>query len=357
MKIKHILALLLALSLLFLAACGGDPDPDPEPTPEPTPVASPELTPEPTPDVYMGYRNPLTGEHITEDISHQRPFAVLLDNLQAALPHNGISQADIIYEMPVEGGITRLLAVFQDIEGAGEIGPVRSARSYFLDVVQGHDAIFVHAGGSPQAYAAIHGNGINNIDGVNGSGREFFRDPERASRAGSEHSMMTTDELLLSNVDGYGYRREHQGGFSTGLAFLDDLTLDGQPAQDVTVRFSNYKTGQFVFNPMSGRYYVNQYGEPMIDGITEQQLSVTNVIVLFASFQVLDGDGRLGADLGLGGAGYFFSGGEAVPILWTKGSMNAPFFFSHTNGHPLELAVGTTYVNVVNSNTGEVTFR
>lgn len=358
MKIKRLLALLLALSFLFLAACSSTPDPDPVPTPTPTPTPEATPEPEPEPEVWAGPRNPLTGEPVYESISHLRPWAVLLDNLRAALPHNGISQADIIYEMPVEGGITRILAVFQDISDVGEIGPVRSARSYFLDAVQGHDAIFVHAGGSPQAYADIRGRGIPNIDGVLGSGREFYRDPERARRAGSEHSMMTTDELLLDNIERHGFRQEHEPGFSTGLAFrLDGESPDGLPGTEVTVRFSNYKTGVFVFDEASGRYYVSQYGEPMMDGAIDEQLSVVNVLVLFANFRVLDGEGRLGTDLNLGGEGYFFTGGYALPILWEKNGHTAPFRFTLTDGSPLELSVGNTYVNIVNSNTGELRFN
>jgi len=360
MKTKRLLALLLALSLLLFSACRRAPEPEPVPTPEPTPEASPEPTPEPAPGpvIWTGPRNPLTGEPVMEDISQFRPWAILLDNLRAALPHNGISQADMIYEMPVEGGITRLLVMFQDIRDVGEIGPVRSARSYFLDAVQGHDAIFVHAGGSPQAYADIRGRGVPNIDGVMGTGREFFRDPERSRRAGSEHSMMTTDELLLANIERHNFRLEHEADFSTGLAFRleDDVTMGGLPGRDVTVRFSNYKTGEFAFDETSGRYYVSQYGAPMIDGVTEEQLSVANVIVLFASFSAADGQGRLTVDLNRGGEGYFFTGGYALPILWEKGGHTAPFLFRLTNGYPLELSVGNTYVNIINTNTGELTF-
>ena len=352
MNIKRFGALALVFLLLFLSACGRteeEPEPTPEPTAEPTSTQPPELPPEPE----LGYYNPLTGETVDEDISHMRPWAVQLNNIRVALPQNGIGQADIIYEMPVEGGITRMLAVFQDIRGVGEIGPVRSARSYFLDAVQGHDAIFVHAGGSPQAYADIRNRGIPNIDGVLGSGREFYRDPERSRRAGSEHSMMTTDELLA----GHSFRYEHEPGFSAGLAFLDDATPDGQPATNLTVRFSNYKTGGFAFDEASGRYYVSQHGAPMMDGAADVQLSVMNVLVLFANFRSVDGEGRLGVDLNLGGEGYFISGGYAIPIRWEKNGFTAPFLFNHVNGHPLELSVGNTYVNVISTTTGEFTFN
>ena len=356
MNDKRFGALVLVFLLLFLAACGrGEPEPVYTPEPEPTPTSVETPAPTPTPDARP--RNPLTGELVDEDISQMRPWAVLLNNIQRALPQDGIGRADIIYEMPVEGGITRILALFQDIEGVGVIGPVRSARHYFLDIVQGHDAIFVHAGGSPQAYAEIRGRGVPNIDGVLGSGREFYRDQERGSRAGFEHSLMTTDELLLEHVDNFGYRREHEPGFSTRLAFVDDGTpKDGQAAREVSVRFSNVKTGVFTLDQATGLYRVSQFGEPHIDGVTEAQLQVANVLVLWASFRAIDDEGRLGVDLNQGGEGYFISGGQAVPIRWTKGGYTMPFVFSHMDGSPLELTVGQSYVNIVNSNTGEVTF-
>ncbi|MCL2563524.1 MAG: DUF3048 domain-containing protein [Oscillospiraceae bacterium] len=352
MTIKRFWAAALLFLVLFLVACGGAEE-ESSPTPESTPVPTPVVTPEPEPE---DYRNPLTGELTETDISRQRPWAVLLNNIRVALPQNGIGQADIIYEMPVEGGITRILAVFQDIEGVGEIGPVRSARHYFLDLVQAHDAIFVFAGGSNQAYTDIRERGIARIDGVHGSGVEFFRDPERIRRAAFEHSLMTTGDLLLENVGRYDYRREHGPGFGTGLRFAEDGTpAGGEAAYEVSVRFSNVKTGVFTFDEDTGLYRVSQFGQPHIDGNTDEQIEVANVLVLFASFRVMDNEGRLDVDLNLGGEGYFISGGRAVPIRWSKGGYDAPFVYTLMDGSPLELTIGRTYVNIVNVNTGEVT--
>jgi len=349
---KRFLVLALAFLMLFFVACG-DAEEEVEPTPEPTVTQTqPPAVSAPEPD-----RNPLTGELTDTDISQTRPWAVLLNNIRVALPQNGIGQADIIYELPVEGGITRILAMFQDIEGVGEIGPVRSARHYFTDLVLGHDAIFVHAGGSPRTYYAIRDRGVDNVDGVNGTGIEFYRDRARISRAGYEHSMMTTDALLLEHIDSYGYRREHRPGFQTGLAFREDGTFaDDRAADVVSVRVSNVKTGVFDFDAATDLYAVSQYGEPHVDGVTDEQLKVTNVLVLFADFRVMDNEGRLDVDFRLGGEGYYITGGRAVPIRWSKGGYDAPFLYTLMDGAPLELRVGRTYVNIVNESTGEVTF-
>lgn len=352
---------LLVLSLFFLVACSGTEEPEPEPTPEPvveTPAPTPEPTPEPTPIIEEGYRNPLTGELTTRDISQYRPFAVQINNLQPALPQYGISQADIIYEFPVESGITRLMALFQDIEEVGEIGPVRSARTYFLDAVQGHNAIYVHAGGSADSIDAIWARNVSSINGVDGSGREFFRCPQRRQRVSLEHTMMTTSELLLEHVDSYPFSRQHEPGFSNGLTFVEDGTPEGgTSAQEISVRFSDFKTGVFEFDADTGQYLVSQYGAPHMDGLADKQLSVTNVLVLFSSFRVMDTDARLIVDLSLGGEGYFFSGGQGIPIRWTKTTHDAPFVYTLENGQPLEFGIGQSYINVVNSNMGSVTFH
>lgn len=355
---KIAFVLLLALPMLFLVACGREVVEEPvlEPVETPTITYEPEEEIEPEPEPWTGPRNPLTYLPVEEDISQNRPFAMVINNLQQALPQHGLRYADMIYEVPVEGGITRLLAIFQDLEGVGEIGPIRSAREYMLDISQGHDALFVHAGGSPGAYNAIRGRGIPNIDGVMGTGREFQRDAERSRRFGQEHALFTTEELILNNIDSFHFRREHNDDFSTGLQFAENaIPENGVEAQHVSVFFSNHKTGIFVFDEEQGTYAVSQYGNPHIDGITGEQLQVTNVLVLFASFRSIDNEGRLAVDFSTGGRGYYITGGVKVPILWEKPAHTAAFTYTLEDGTALVLNMGRTWVNIVNSNTGNVT--
>ena len=185
MTVKRMGALLLAAALSAALTSCGKPAEDPGSgsggeisSQEPSVSVIAPIDPEPEP-VYP-YHNPLTGEGLEEDISGQRPFAVMLNNLSKALPQLGVSQADVIYEIVAEGGITRMLAVFQDIEGVGDLGSVRSARDYYVSLACGHDAIYVHAGGSPQAYDALQGWGMSYIDFVNGPyGDMCWRDPGR----------------------------------------------------------------------------------------------------------------------------------------------------------------------------------
>ena len=174
--------LLAGLLLLPLAACGKkDPGAvSSAPPDEPAVSVIVPVEPEPQPEPKFPYTNPLTGEGLNEDISGKRPIAVMFNNLRKALPQIGIAQADVIYEIVAEGGITRMMGVFQNLEGVGDLGSIRSARDYYVSLALGHDAIYIHAGGSPQAYDAFDSWGITHIDFVNGPyGKMCWRDPDR----------------------------------------------------------------------------------------------------------------------------------------------------------------------------------
>lgn len=344
-----ICTILLLGGVALLAGCGSTSEYAHKSEPK-LPVTVEEPEPEPEDEMIDDRpRNPLTGEPMEYDLEGQRPFAVVLDNIRPALPHMGISHADIIYELPVEGGITRMVAVFSDLSDVSEIGPVRSARHYQVDIAQGHDAIFIHAGGSPQAYSAIRNRPAAAIDGVMGSGREFYRDPERRRRA-YEHSMMTSGELIWDNLHHYNFRQTHEDGFSQNFTFIEDGTPQGgQTANSVAVSFSAAKSTLFEFNNETNRYYVSQFGAPYIDGATEEQTAVINVLVLFAHFSVLDGEGRLGVEFNTGGEGYFINGGRAIPIRWSKDSYTSPFVYTLENGEPLELGIGRSFISIIQS--------
>jgi hypothetical protein len=319
--------------------------PTPSPLPPISPSPEPSAPPEPTP--YDGPRNPLTGMPSDGDISSRRPIAVILNNRQIAQPQHGISNADIIYEAPVEGGITRMLAVYQDISDAGVVGSVRSARNCFIDLAQGHDAVLIHAGGSPQAYTAIINRGITSIDGVNGGRQQiFYRDQDRRKKMGYEHSLMTSSELIAEHFPTYKLRLDHSDGYEYGMIFADDGTpAGGTPAAELTVAFSAAKTTSFSLNPADGKYLVSQYKKAYTDGNDGSQLSVTNIIVLETSISLISGDseGRLNVRLTGSGSGYLACGGKLVEIGWQKDDAQSPFMLTQKDGTPLTLGCGQSY--------------
>ena len=343
------LLLAAAMALGVLAGCGKGGGDGAE-------TFSPPVAPEST-EPAVQYENPLTGLPIDEAWVDARPVAIMLNNLKAALPQQGNSQADIIYEVPAEGGITRMLAVYQTVEGVDTIGSIRSARPYYLELALGHDALFIHAGGSEDAYSDIRAWKVDAFDSVRGpyAGKEpgsnmMWRDPDRRATMAYEHTMVTTGEAVYQYLPD-STRLEHEAGYSCGLTFADDGTpAGGTAAETITVPFSTYKTGVFTYDADSGTYLAEEYGKAYIDGNTGEQIAVTNVLILKTSCN-LTGDslGHITVDL-TGGSGYYACGGQVIPIRWSKADRNSPIVYTTEDGESLTLGRGKTYVNIIPSN-------
>ena len=213
---KRIFALLLVLCI-FLCACGKEEENEDSTTEvvasevveessvavvEESSVAE-ESSSEIIEEEENVIRHPLTGE-VLDEVWTGRATAVMINNLIDALPQYGISEADIIYEIETEGGITRLLAIFSDLTDVGSIGPVRSARTFYNSVATSFDAPLIHCGGSGAALNAQYvdnGEQISNwahIDQMY-NGQYFFRDTDRYDYQGYawEHTLFTTGDMLL----------------------------------------------------------------------------------------------------------------------------------------------------------------
>ncbi len=355
---KRIICLLLtAVLALSLCACsGGKNDPEPTQTAEPsaTVTLEPSETPQPSeePSPEPAFRGPLTGLPMDEALAGQKPVAVMLNNIKAAMPQQGNSRADIIYEVLAEGGITRMLGVYEDIASVGYIGSVRSARLYYLELALGHDAAFVHAGGSPEFYEYREKWGLTTADGVkgyySGSGL-FWRDRERIAGHyyAYEHSLLTSGEKIAEILSARGLMGAHKAGYTYEMDFAEDGTpTGGQAAAVVTVPFSASKTTTFRYDAASGLYLAEQYGGAMTDGNDGAQVSVTNVLVLRTKCTVVDDKGRLTVDLSEG-EGWFACGGQLVPIKWEKGDRGSQLRYFTADGQPLTLGRGRSYVCII----------
>lgn len=361
MKKRTLAILLAALMILSLAGCGGktETEPDPEPEEKTDPVPPPEPEPEPEPEVPEGV-NPLTGEPMEPEYENLRPIAIMMNNLKAAQPQLGISQADIVYEVPVEGGITRMLCLYQTVDDVEILGSVRSARPYFVELALGHDAVYVHAGGSQEAYSNLKSWKVDRMDGVRGGedAKIFWRDPDRRKSNGYEHSLITSGENILEYLGKGKIRTEHESGWNYLQAFAEDGTpVGGETAEHVKVRFSAYKIGTFDYDPAAGKYLVGQYGKEHVDGSTGDQVSATNLLVLKTSTAVLDGVGRLRVQTTGEGEGMFFCGGKTVPIRWSRKDRNSAFAYTLEDGSSLALGQGNSYVCILSPKVSSVEFE
>ncbi len=299
------------------------------------------------------YSHPLTGEGLDQDVSARRPFAVMFNNLRKALPQVGVSKADVIYEIVAEGGITRMMALFQDLEGVGDIGSIRSARDYYVSIARGHDAVYIHAGGSPQAYDAFDDLKMSHIDFVNGPyGNMCWRDPDRRKSAGLEHSLFTSGEKVLEQLP-KRIAQEHDDGYAVGWTFDKEVPAGGTAAAKLTVPFSTYKTGYFTYDAGENRYLIDQYIDkkdiPYVDGDTDEPVSVRNVLVLYTDVSGVKGDdkGRKAVRTTGKGEGLLLRDGQLYQIAWERRSEEACYSFLDQAGKPFPLAVGSSYINIV----------
>lgn len=372
---KRILAMLLAfVTTMSLAGCGGTEDtPPPENTQaqetvvqeqekESVPAAktepAPEKEEEPAVEVPGGI-NPLTGLPIEPEYENDRPVAVMFNNLPRALPQLGISLADIIYEIPAEGAVTRMVGVFQTMDGVGNMGSIRSTRAYYLEVALGHDAVLVHAGGSPEAYEDIPAWGVDNIDGVRGvsSQTAFWRDTDRKKTMGYEHSLLTSGELVQKFIASAKYPAEHADSYQYAQSFADEAVMpDAADAETVRLAFYKGKSTIFEYDAAAEQYKVSQQHDEAaayVDGNTGEQVSAVNVLILETDINVIPGDdaGRLNVRMTGEGKGTYFCGGKYIPICWSKADRNSPYVYTLTDGTPLTMARGVSYVCVMDPDT------
>ena len=253
------------------------------------------------------------------------------------------------------GGIA--LALLISIEAGLEHahGAVSVALLRTLVLALGHDAVFVHAGGSPEFYEKTGDWKLTTVDGVNGyyayaSTGLFWRDKNRVAgkNFGYEHSLITSGEKLNAILTKRDLLTDHADGYTYEMSFTADGTpADGKAALSIDVPFTaGGKTTSFHYDDATGVYKVEQYGGAYIDGNDGTQVSATNVLVLTTECTVVDSEGRLTVDLS-SGDGWYAYGGKYIPITWEKGQRNQQMRYFTADGQPLTLGQGKSYVCIV----------
>ena len=227
-KTKYAIAL-AALGVLSLGVMGcGKKETSTEATTETTTT---EVTTEATTEAateaqHEGVYNDLTGEWVTDRTEeYGRPIAVMLNNISDAMPQCDIGKADIVYEMKVEGGITRLLGIFNDYSNLEKLGSIRSCRPYYVTVAMEYDAIYMHYGQSPQGEEKLASSGINNLSGLSSEGSVTYY---RASDRVSPHNVFTDTEKIEAGLAQKGYETKHSDSFKSVFSFNEELAAKRQ---------------------------------------------------------------------------------------------------------------------------------
>ena len=296
--------------------------------------------------------NPLTGETLDAPLEN-RIVAVTINNVTPALPHYGVNEADLYFEMFVNDYATRGLALYTNIDQVEQIGSVRSMRYNFTDIGLGYDAIVCHSGGSSSVLSDAKSSGVAhmNID-TSGTGSYSFRDSARRSAGYSwEHCLFVDGTGIYDHAAASGYRTTLDTGKDFGLQFSADGTPDGEDASTVSITFNHKgytKNSTFDYDAASGRYLFSQYGRKMTDGATGERESFKNVIVIVTTVtnKTAGGNTYHVAQLEGSGSGYYACGGKLVPITWHRAGPYAPFSFTLADGTPLQMGIGSSYIAI-----------
>jgi hypothetical protein len=326
--------MILCFIAVMLSGCGKGTEPvsntEPEVTPEPAP------TPEPP----KGSPCPLTGLPVTnEEDLKLRPIAVMIDNEYNARPQSGLLEAEIVYEIPVEGNITRYMAIYHH-NHTDKIGPVRSARPYFIDKALEFNAVYVHCGGSPQALKDLVTLKVNTLNDLKGSPC-FWRSKDRKM----PHNLYTSTKLMREVMEKNKFNNKTAPEyFKFNEEFLEP---DGKKTGSITFNYSkNYIVG-YEYSEKDKLYYRTINGTRLKDKESGKDIATTNIIVEKTTAKVLDDVGRLEVnDIGKG-RGYYLSGGKLIEIEWSKSSRSAKTAYKDLKGNEVLMNKGVTWIQVV----------
>lgn len=316
---------MLLVCALFLTACGKE---DEESKEEPT-VSEPEFT------------CPLDGQELSSADDHgDYVFIVSIDNGADAEPQSGLNAADLLVEIPVEGGINRLFAFYYHNE-PDTIGPVRSARHYVYDIVNGYDATLAHCGGSAMAYEIIDSGSVQDIDEM-GCSSTFWRSSDRSA----PHNLYTSYELLSEKAADRGYpvvSLDDCPAFSFySNAEQKDLVYGGVGDLKIPYR---YKEISYQWDEMNHNYVRYSDGEIHMDGLDNEAVTADNVAVLYIDYEVLEDGQHLDMTF-TSGSGLLLQYGTVTEIDWSISDGNGFSFTAAATGEEVKLIPGKTIIQV-----------
>lgn len=287
--------------------------------------------------------------------SNSRPYAVMINNLNAARNyHSGLQDAYLVYEIMVEAGITRLMAVFKDQDTA-KIGSVRSSRHYYLDYALENDAIYVHYGWSTQAESDIAILKVNNINGLYDNA--FWR--ESGLPIDYEHTAYTSIDKIESVASNKGYRMTSDKDTLLNYS-VDEIDLssseDAIVANKVDVKYSSYVTSSYKYDSEDKMYYRSVNGVSHSDYSTKKQYTTKNIIIAFIdNYDIAyDSKGRQELDNIGSGDGYYITNGYSVPITWTKSTRTGQTKYKLASGEEIKVNDGNTYIQIAPLNSATI---
>jgi len=294
----------------------------------------------------LKYQLPFTGEMVAEE-PNQRPVLVTINNQQEARPQSGLNAADIVFEMLAEGEGTRLLALYQS-ELPETVGPIRSARKYFIDVAKGFDAFYVAHGYSPEAKVLLEKGVVDHFNGIQYDGVYFTRMKHRKA----PHNSYLTQEKLKLAEEKLKFELEAQNFVPYSFYEKDENVKIGMAAPTIHVKLSNAKRYQTVYEYVEpeGTYSRTQGDKQFTDELTDESIAISNLLFFEIPHRVVDQEGRRELDLTVGGRAYIAQQGMMREVEWKN--RDGQLVAIESNGREVLLVPGQTWVHFVPTKPG-----
>lgn len=298
-------------------------------------------------------QNLLTGiGDLSQEAIGKRPVAVMVNNVQKAMPQYGVGQADIIFEIPVEGDATRFMALYGDYTKVPQICPIRSCRYYFPALSQGFDAYYVNWGIDDTMGDYLAALNMDQIEGITNTGGLFGRDQEKLNQGYAlEHTGYFDGTRLVSYIESQGLRtdllEDKKGAAFPFNGMEEQLKPEGNDCTSVQINFGA-QSSAFTYDQEKKVYLKQINGQPQVDGKTGEQLSFTNVFVLETDISVRDdiGHKEIDWDGAADSVGYYVSNGGVQKIHWSKEANNENSYlrFYDESGQEISINRGKSYI-------------
>ena len=293
----------------------------------------------------LPFHYPLTGVGSETEIDG-RAVAVMINNHPKARPQSGLHKADVVYELLAEGDVTRFLAVFQS-EKPVNMGPVRSARDYYIDLAKGLDALFIAHGYSEEARELLESDFVDNLNGMIYDGTLF----KRASFRDAPHNSYITYENVIKGAKEKNYSMNQSPPEFQFLSEEDSKSVTGDEANSVMISYSasGVFNSTYEYDESIGKYKRYSDGEQTIDYETKDPILVDNLFIIETTHQVIDDAAHKEIDLQSGGSGYLLQKGKVMEVEWKNDNgLIVPI----RDGEVVPFVQGKTWVNVIPTNPG-----
>ncbi|GFZ34136.1 putative lipoprotein YerB [Clostridium zeae] len=281
-----------------------------------------------------------TGEKLTETEKSNIPFMAIIENSKDARPQSGLSEADIIFETMAEGGIPRFIALFHK-NTPKQIGPIRSARPYFLSIAEEYNLPFAHCGGSDEALSTIKTDSsiksINEI--VNGS--YFYRDTSRKA----PHNLYTSADKIRKYITSKNIKADIASNLSFDNSFWKNKDLSN--ATVVNLKLNNFYVTNYKF--VNGKYEKYMDGVKSIDKNNNLPLTFSNIVVQQTPIKIQSDNLHLDIAMIGKGSGYLFSNGKVEKILWSRSTSNTQTELTTEDGNKVYLSKGNTIWHIIDN--------